>query len=81
MRPYAPAKFKAVHFGKHQVEDEKCRSFCLGVRDKALRPRRAVDSETMGLQVMRHQARDVLLVLHERDEFPQRWRIHPGCAI
>jgi len=32
-----------------------------------------VDSETTGLKVMGNEARDVVLVFHEHDEFCWRW--------
>jgi hypothetical protein len=53
MRSDPVTKLKAVPFGQHEVQDEKCRSISLGVRDKIVWPRRAVYSETAGLQVMR----------------------------
>jgi len=77
MRLYPATNFKAVHFGEHKINDEECGRLSLGIRNEICCPIRTVNSEAAGLQVVCDQARDVVIVLHQDDQFREVWSRFP----
>jgi len=77
MRPYPATNFKAVHFREHKIEDEECRRLSLGIRNETFCPIRTVYSEAAGLQMVGNQARNVVIVLHQHDQFRELWSRFP----
>ena len=71
LAPDVPDDLQAVHVGQAQVEKDEIRPPRVPSRDRGRAVRREVHVVPVGLQVPRHQAPGVRVVLHEHDAQPR----------